>query len=105
MALRVIKLVTSLPRSSVGDVLGNQVVRSGTSAAANDRSACKARSKGDFIPKLGIVEEEIDETQFWFELVSDAGLIKASCLESLLDEVEQLTTIFAASRITAHRDS
>lgn len=103
MALRVIKLVLSLPKNKVTDVLGKQLVRSATSVAANYRSACKARSKADFLSKLGIVEEEADETQLWIELIADSGFMKSSQVANLLDEVKQLTAIFAASRITASR--
>ncbi|MBI4547312.1 MAG: four helix bundle protein [Ignavibacteriae bacterium] len=104
MALRVIKLVLSLPKNKVADVLGKQLVRSATSVAANYRSACKARSKADFLSKLGIVEEEADETQLWIELIADSGLVKPPRVASLPDEVKQLTAILAASRITAsHR--
>ena len=100
MALRVIRLVMALPKNSVGSVLGRQAVRSATSVAANYRAACKARSKSDFLSKLGIVEEEADETQLWIELIIDSGMIKPSRAVDLLDEVKQLTAIFAASRIT-----
>ena len=65
----------------------------------------RERAYKDFINKIGIAEEEADETQLWLEVVGEAGLIKASRLESLLDEVKQLTAIFAASRITARRHS
>jgi len=104
MALRVIRLVMSLPKNNVSYVLGRQLVRSATSVAANYRAVCKARSKADFISKLGIVEEEIDETELWLELIADAGLIKLDRLQNLLDEVKQLIAIIAASRITAKRN-
>jgi four helix bundle protein len=104
MALRVIPLTKSLPKGTVGDVLGRQVVRSATSVAANYRAACKARSKADFISKLGIVEEEIDETQLWLEMIVESGLVKETRIQNLLDEVKQLGAIFAASRITARRN-
>jgi four helix bundle protein len=104
MALRAIRLAMSLPKSNVSDVLGRQLVRSATSVAANYRSACKIRSKADFISKLGIVEEEVDETQLWLELVVETGLVKATRIQNLLDEVRQLGAIFAASRITARRN-
>lgn len=64
-ALRIIKLVESLPRERVSDVLGKQILRSGTSVGSNYRAACRAKSPADFIFKLGIVEEELDETIFW----------------------------------------
>ena len=104
MALRVIQLVMSLPKNLVSGILGKQVVRSATSVAANYRSACKARSKADFVSKLGIVEEEADETQLWLELIIESNLVKSSRVENLLDEVRQLTAIVAASRITARKN-
>ena len=104
MALRVIQLAMSLPKNVVSIVLSKQVVRSATSVAANYRSACKARSKADFISKLGIVEEEADETQLWLELIIESNLMKSSRIDDLLNEVRQLTAIFAASRITARKN-
>jgi four helix bundle protein len=104
MALRVIRFTMSLPRGNGGDVLEKQAVRSATSVAANYRAACKARSKADFISKLGIVEEEIGETQLWLEMIVESGLVKETRIQNLLDEVKQLGAIFAASRITARRN-
>lgn len=67
-ALRVLKLVDSLPNSTVARTIGSQLARSATSVAANYKAACRARSNADFIAKLGIVEEETDESSFWIEL-------------------------------------
>ena len=78
-----------------------QITASGTSVAANYRSACKARSRKEFIAKLGVAEEEADETQFWLELISDSGLIPIKRLESLHQEARELTAILAASRKSA----
>ncbi len=100
VALRVIRLVQSLPKNLTTDVIGKQLIRSATSAAANYYSACKARSKADFLNKLGIVEEEADETQFWIELIIESGLIKENRLKDLLQEVKEITAIMASSRIT-----
>ena len=94
----------SLPKNTVADVLGKQLVRSATSVAANYRSACKARSRADFLSKLGIVEEEADETQLWIELIMDSGIVKPVRVSELHDEVKQLTAIFAASRITVRKN-
>jgi four helix bundle protein len=105
MALRVIRLVMALPKNNVGAVLGKQLARSATSVAANYRATCKARSKADFLSKLGVVEEETDETQLWIELIIDSGIVRASRAVNLLDQVKQLTAIFAASRITARKNS
>jgi four helix bundle protein len=99
-ALRVIKLVNSLSKDLVSRRLGDQLLRSGTSVAANYRAACRARSKADFISKLGIVEEEADESALWMELLIDSGLVPQSRLGKLLDEANQLTAIIVASRKT-----
>jgi four helix bundle protein len=99
-ALRVIKLVDSLPNKLTARRIGDQLVRAGTSVAANYRAACRARSKADFNSKLGIVEEEADESAFWIELLIDAGIMTAKRLASLLDEANQLTAIMVASRKT-----
>ena len=100
-ALRVINLFRALPKTEEARILGRQVLRSGTAVAANYRSACRARSRADFISKIGITVEEADETAFWLELIIDAGIIKRSKLESLLAEVNELVRIFQASRTTA----
>ena len=100
-ALRVIKLFRALPRTEEARVLGRQILRSGTAVAANYRSACRARSRADFISKVGITVEEADETAFWLELLIDAGIVRKAKLESLLAEANELVRIFQASRTTA----
>ncbi|MGO8731878.1 MAG: four helix bundle protein [Terriglobia bacterium] len=100
-ALRIINLFRALPKTEEARVLGRQVLRSGTAVAANYRSACRARSRADFISKVGITVEEANETAFWLELIVDAGIIKRPKLESLLAEVNELVRIFQASRTTA----
>ena len=100
-ALRIIKLVDALPKKSAADVLGKQILRSGTSVAANYRSACRARSQADFISKITIVEEEADETILWLELITEAGLVNKELTEELLLEANELTAIFTASGKTA----
>ena len=102
-ALRVVKLFQALPKSDVARTLGRQVLRSGTSVAANYRASCRARSKAEFIAKLGIVLEEADETAFWLELLMESGVVPKSRLEGLLAETNELVRIFAASRQTAQR--
>ena len=102
-ALRVIKLFRALPKTEEARILGRQVLRSGTSVAANYRSACRARSRPDFISKIGITVEEADETAFWLELIVDAGIVKRSKLESLITEANELVRIFQATRTTAKR--
>ena len=81
--------------------MGRQVLRSGTAVAANYRSACRARSRADFVSKIGITVEEADETAFWLELIVDAGIVKESKLESLRAEANELVRIFQATRTTA----
>ena len=81
--------------------MGRQVLRSGTSVAANYRSACRARSRADFISKVGIAVEEADETAFWLELLIDAELMTKARLGNLLGEANELVRIFQASRTTA----
>ena len=102
-ALRILKLADSLPRTASGRALAGQIVRSGTSVAANYRAAGKGRSKAEFIAKLGIAEEEADETQFWLELIIESGIVPATRLEPLLQEARELTAIIAASRISASK--
>jgi four helix bundle protein len=102
-ALRIMKLADSLPRTASGRALGGQIVRAGTSVAANYRAAGKGRSKAEFIAKLGIAEEEADETQFWLELIIESGIVPSTRLEPLLQEARELTAIIAASRISASK--
>lgn len=103
-ALRIVKLFRSLPRSTEAQVIGKQLLRSGTSVAANYRAACRARSKPEFISKIGIViEEEVDESVLWIEMLSDAEILTRKRLEHLLDEARQLTAIFTASREIAKK--
>jgi four helix bundle protein len=100
-ALRVVRLVESLPNTQTARVIGNQLLRCGTSVAANYRAACRARSKADFISKMGIVEEETDESAFWIEMLVETNIIKEISVADLLDEAEQLTKIFVSSINTA----
>jgi four helix bundle protein len=102
-ALRVIKLVNALPNDPAGRANGGQLVRSGTSVAANYRAACRGRSKAEFIAKLGIVEEEADESALWLELIVESGLMKPSVLSDLIQEAKELTAIMSASKITARK--
>lgn len=102
-ALRTLKLADSLPRTPSGRAISGQIARAGTSVAANYRAAGKARSKAEFIAKLGIAEEEADETQFWLEMIVESGTIAAKQLEPLQKEARELTAIIAASRISASK--
>jgi four helix bundle protein len=100
-ALRIVKLFRSLPRATEAQVIGKQLLRSVTSVAANYRGACRARSRAEFISKLGVVLEEVDESVLWIEMLVDAGIVKKVRLDQLLNEARQLTAIFTASRQTA----
>ncbi|HET9792704.1 MAG TPA: four helix bundle protein [Candidatus Angelobacter sp.] len=100
-AIRIIQLFRSLPPAKEAQIIGSQLLRCGTSVGANYRAACHARSRADFISKIGIVTEEADETVFWIELLADLGITKKEKLESLLQEARELTAIFNASRQTA----
>jgi len=102
-ALRILKLVAALPNTVEGRAIGNQLARAGTAVAANYRAACRGRSRAEFIAKLGIVEEEADESAFWMELIIEAGLLKAQKVEALLGEAIELRKIMARSRISASR--
>jgi len=100
-ALRVIRLVESLPRGRTAEVIGRQLLRSGTSVGANYRAACRARSPADFIAKMGIVEEEADESLFWMELLIESGIMQASELEPMMKEADELLAITVSSIKTA----
>jgi four helix bundle protein len=104
-ALRTLKLVGALPNNVQGRAVGGQLVRAGTSVAANYRAACRGRSRSEFVAKLGIVEEEADESAFWLELIIEGSLLKASLVEPLLNEANELTRIMVSSRITARSKS
>ncbi len=100
-AIRVVKLFQGLSKTDEARVLGKQVLRSGTSVAGNYRAVCRARSKAEFIAKIGVVVEEIDETIFWLELLVETGIMQQGRMESLLQEANELLAIFAASQRTA----
>ena len=104
-ALRTMKLVDALPRSRSANAVANQLVRSGTAVASNYRAACRARSKAEFIAKIGVVEEGADESAFWLELVIEHKLMQEVLVRPLLKEADELTAIMAASRISASRNS
>ena len=100
-SLRAMKLADALPKRPSGWSIASQLCRAGTSGGANYRAACKGRSKAEFVAKLGIVEEEADECQFWLEMIIEGELMKPELVTGLLDEAKQLTAIVAASKITA----
>jgi four helix bundle protein len=100
-ALRTMKLVGALPKTIQGRAIGAQLIRSGTSVAANYRAACRARSKAEFIAKLGTVEEEAGESAFWLELIIEGELLSAAQIQPLLQEASKLVAMIAASKKTA----
>lgn len=103
-ALKIIQLVETLPKNKIADVIGKQLLRSGTSVGANYRASCRARSKADFIEKMGLVEEEADETIYWMELLVESGLITEERVTFLLDEANQLVAIAVSSIKTARKN-
>jgi four helix bundle protein len=100
-AIRIVRMFKALPRSAEAYIIGKQVLRSGTAVAANYRAACRARSKAEFVAKIGIVAEEADETVFWLELLIETNTVRESKLADLMDEAKQLSAIFTASQNTA----
>src|SRR3990172_1823970 len=105
LAVDAIRMARDLPRTRAADVIGRQLVRSATSVAANYRSACRARSRKDFIAKMGIVEEETDETAFWLELLAECSLAPSARLAPLTREAGELLAIAGASIRTARMGS
>jgi four helix bundle protein len=103
-ALGIIQLVESLPKERTAEVLGRQLLRSGTSVGSNYRSACRARSIADFISKRGIVEEEVDESLYWMELLIEAGMEVSGNMEALMKEARELLAITVASIKTARKN-
>lgn len=100
-ALRILQLYKHLPSEDSARIVGKQLLRSGTSVGANYRAACRARSKAEFISRMGIVLEEADETVFWLELLLDGGIVRPDKLDLLIRESNELTSIFVASLRTA----
>ena len=100
-AIRVLRVADSLPRTPSGRTLSGQIADSGTSTASNYRAACKARSRREFIAKLGMTEEEADETQFWLEMIMEYGVVPVDRLQPLYQEAREITAIIAASRKSA----
>jgi four helix bundle protein len=100
-AIRIVKLFRSLPHSPDAQTLGKQILRSGTSVAANYRAVCRARSKAEFISKMGVVLEEADETVFWLELLTETGVPSQERTQDLLKEANELLAVFGASLRTS----
>lgn len=102
-ALEVLRLVERLPTTIVAQTIGRQLVKAGTSVGANSRSACRARSRAEFAAKLGIVEEEADESAFWMEVIIEAGWLERKLVQPLLDEAEEIVAIMGSSRKSVNR--
>lgn len=102
-ALNVIETVEALPKRRTADVIGKQLLRSGTSVGSNYRSACRAKSRPDFIAKMSIVEEEVDESIYWMELLIESGIVEPKQIEFLMKEADELIAITVASINTAKR--
>jgi four helix bundle protein len=101
LAIDIIRLTDTLPKSDSTTILNRQIIRSATSVAANYRAACRARSKADFVNKLGIVEEEADETLFWIDMFIESGKVKKENIINLYKEADEIVAIFSASHKTA----
>jgi four helix bundle protein len=104
-AARIVRLFQALPKSDVARTLGRQLLRSGTSVGANARAAKRARSRADFIAKMGIVEEEADESIYWIDLLVEVGILKPRLVEALRTECEEVLSITIASIKTARSNS
>ena len=103
--IRIVKLVEALPHSPTASVIGRQLLRSATSVGANHRAVCRAKSRADFIAKLGIVEEECDESIYWLEMLVETSLIKPALVSGLMKEGEEILAIVVASAKTARTRS
>lgn len=103
-ALRIVKLVSALPNTLVARTIAGQVLRSGTSVGAQYREACRSRSTAEFISKMTSAAQELDETAYWLELLSDSGIITPIRLEDLHGETQELLSIFTASIKTAKKN-
>ena len=97
LALRIIKVVDTLPKNRTADVIGRQLIRSGTSIGANYRAACRGKSTADVIAKLRIVEEEADESAYWMELLVESGLVSEARLSELMQETNEIIAMTVAS--------
>ena len=104
-AIEIIKFFAKLPKTEEARVLGRQLLRAGTSVAANYRAACRSKSEADFIHKVGTVVEETDESLWWLELWEEAGICPALVLAPLRSEAEELVRIFQTSLNTAKRNA
>jgi four helix bundle protein len=104
-ALRVLRLTQALPKTTEAEVIGRQLLRSGTSVGANYRAACRAKSPADHINKLKIVEEEADETLYWLELLVEAEIMPLALLSELMKEGDEIVAIVVSSLKTQRSQS
>ncbi len=104
-AVRIVRQVASQPKSEFNYVIGRQLLRAGTSVGANYRSACRAKSRADFISKMTTVEEECDESLYWMELMVRAGAVKQQALDDLMKEANEILSLVVASIRTARSHS
>jgi len=103
-AHRCVKLALALPRNILGRHITGQLIRCSTSVAANYRAACTAQSRASFISKLAIAIEEVDETAFWIEFLTDENLVKNNRVSGLQNEARELMAIFVSSQQTARKN-
>jgi four helix bundle protein len=103
-AIRIVRVFKSLPKNDEARIIGKQLLRAGTSVAANYRAVCRSRSKAEFISRMSVVVEEADETAFWLELLIETSIIPEVRLRDLLTEANELLAIFAASLWTARQE-
>jgi len=103
-AIEIIKLVEMISKSRIADIIGGQLLRAGTSVGANYRAACRARSRADFISKMGIVEEETDESLYWLELLIETKIVDKKQIQYLLDESNEIIAVVVASINTARKN-
>ena len=103
MALRVIKMYSALPTRGAARVIGNQVLRSGTSVGAHCRESFRSRSNAELISKLEVALQELDETSYWMELLVESGIVTPKRLTALMREIDELTAIFVTSVRTIKR--
>jgi four helix bundle protein len=102
-AKQIIYLCRKLPKNREGNLIGNQIFRSGTSVASNYRAACRARSRAEFIAKMGIVEEEADETLFWLEVIEEVEIFNRDSISALMQECNEILSIVVSSINTARK--
>jgi four helix bundle protein len=102
-ALEVIKLVDGFPRTRASEIVGRQVLRSGTSIGASYRSARRSRSHAEFVSKMNVAMEEADESKYWLEIVAESGMASRNAIQHLIDEAGELNAIFTTSIKTARK--